>query len=276
MKVRVEGRLNLLSGHYSDIIIEENRSNNFIVKARPDEKYIVQQLDDSYSHFDYSNLKDLEKIRKIIQFYLNNNTIFMLTSYGRLKNYSGHFQAINVYYDSLDGYQKKLVDTKALYFRICNKKLEDIMYKIIDKYEEDRIRHLYKIVDKKEIIINIDFNATSYYIDDDRAYITLKVKRLDDNIFVYENEKVFLNKLLTQFIKKYGYHQCLDIDINIMKLYAKNPKRTIIFNDELFSYVLSADREVFKMNRDYDNIAIGDYLSEFKENPNQPKIKIKN
>jgi len=127
MSVKFEGKINLLTGHYQDIIISENLKGDYRIKVIPDENYHIKELDDLYYHPNYDGLSDLEKLERIINSYLYHNTIFMITNKGKLKFHSGEYQAINAYYTFIDGYQSL---SKAMYFKLISEQLSRTCSKI--------------------------------------------------------------------------------------------------------------------------------------------------
>lgn len=263
MSVKFDGKINLLSGHYQDIIISENIKGNYCIKVTPNEIYHLKELDQLYSYPKYDGLSDLEKLEQIIDSYLYHNTIFMLTNYGRLKFHSGNYQAINAYHTFVDGYQSI---SRAMYLKLSNKQLSKVTNRIFRKYEEDRIRHLDKILKCQKIEISLSGNSTSYFINHEEAYIDLFSSR-DDNFKLHplKSELKFLKALLIEFIKKNGYHVAYDRNDRVF-LHEGEYHNLMELEDCLMPYILQAQSKIYHMEQEqYHNITIEEYLCLFNQ-----------
>lgn len=260
MTVRIDGKINLLSGHYQDIIISENQFGNFQIKVTPNQLYSVNKLDTAYSHIDYTHDKDLDKVRKIIDYYLNNNTIFMITDRGKLKNHSGYYQAVNAYNTFINGY---MGISKALYLRIVNQEFQTEYEKIIDnQYQEDRIRHLKQILDCSSISIDLSLHTSSYYIKGRKAYIHLMSEYNKDNhsLTPIQKECQFLEQLLLEF-SKYNSYLISSNKNETLTLHTDNYAKEIILDDALMPHILNVKNHLYKMNFNFSNMTIQEYTS---------------
>lgn len=267
MSVKVSGKNELLSGHYQDIIISKNSSGDFQVKIRGNELYERfynnDELDNDYIHFNYNAKTDEEKINNIIEYYLNNNTIFMISESGELKYHSGEYSALNAYYTYTEGY---VPVAPALYLK--NSKTFNKTYdnkKLVQKYSEDRIRHLDKILKCKEIIIDINFRTSSYYIKRDKAYINVacKHKKHKFGIIPFASEIEFLKQLIIEFLRQNEVNENnVYYPDNTVEIHNDDYSKKIIFNDNLMDYVLDARNEYYRSNKELDNITIDEYMKE--------------
>lgn len=261
MSVKIIGKKELLAGQYQDIIIIENEQGNFNIKTRPHKLFKVNELDGSYKHVKLEGT-DIEKINRVMDYYMNNNTIFMITQNGRLKNYSGESVGINAYYSYIDGY---IDAAPALYLKVRNKLIENKIAKLVQKYKEDRIRHLDKILDCKKIIVNIDFKTSSYYINGDTAYVHL-LSRIKENDFKLEclpSETTFLEQLLFEFLKQNRVTgNNMWYPNNGIEIHSDDYKKTMELADDLYKYIISAKNEYYRYCQELENITIDEYIKE--------------
>lgn len=263
MSVRIDGKMNLLSGHYQDIVVSENTKDHYCIKVTPNQMYHVRKLDDTFSYPNYDGISDLEKIRSMIDSYLYNNTIFMLTNNGKVKYHSGSYLAINAYDTWIDGCKSI---SRAMYLKIITQELTDTFQKITKKYEEDRIRHFNQILNCREIFISLSLQTTSYYIDDNKAYINLlcSLNLSDFKTSLPNMEVKFLEELLIEFIRNNGY-SCNAYGNCTIELHNCDYSKTIELDDHLMSYVLEVCNKLYKMRQEYHNITIEEYLSSLNE-----------
>ncbi len=257
MSVTFAGKINLLSGHYQDIVIREKAKNNFFIKITPNKFYHVRELDKSYHHLTYDNLSDSEKINQVIDSYFYHNTIFMIANSGRVKKHTGEYKALNAYPTIINGYQST---ARALYFKVADEKLAEVLNKAITKYQEDRIRHSDQILKCKVIVVDLSSQITSYIIKEDEAYLTL-FSNLDKECNKHPSnpEISFLKMLLINFIKKHGKH--ISYESEKIILYSEDYLKRLEIEASLFSYLLQAENEVYFMNQEQCyNMTIEEYL----------------
>lgn len=245
MSVKLNGRVNLLSGHYQDIIIKEDKDRKYMVNVTPNKLYSVQKLDDTYNHFDYRGINDQIEIKKIVDYYLDNNTIFTLNDGNKLNR----------------NREKKVNEnnfSRSLYLKINDDEMVEINKRIINKYKEDRIRYLDKILNCEVICVNLSETISEYYIENNRAYITLAINSYDQK-FNYD-EKKFLETLIFEYLK---YNE---IKSNNTKYY---PELIALYNDFLdkimiipsncLSILTEAKNKNHRYNKELDNMTINDY-----------------
>lgn len=261
MSVKVMGKKELLAGQYQDIIISENKQGNFYIKARPHKLFKVNELDESYKHIKLEGT-DIEKINQVMDYYMNNNTIFMITQNGRLKNYSGESVGINAYYSYIDGY---IDAAPALYLKVRNKLIEKKYIELINKYKEDRIRHLNKILNCKKIYVKLDLRTSSYYINGDKAYVHL-LSRIKENNFELEclpSESAFLEQLLFEFLKQNKVTgNNMWYPNNMIEIHSDDYKKTMELADDLYKYIIDAKNEYYRYCQELENITIDEYIKE--------------
>lgn len=261
MSVKIMGKKELLAGQYQDIIISENEQGNFNIKVRPHELFKVRELDDSYRHIEIQGT-DIEKINQVMDYYMNNNTIFMVTQNGRLRNYSGEFVGINAYDTFINGYVSV---GPALYLKVQNKHLEKKYIELINKYKEDRIRHLNKILNCKKIYVKLDLRTSSYYINGDKAYVHL-LSRIKENNFELEclpSEIVFLEQLLFEFLKQNRVTgNNMWYPNNMIEIHSDDYKKTMELADDLYKYIIDAKNECYRYRQELENITIDEYMEE--------------
>ncbi len=264
MSIKFDGKINFLSGHYQDIIITENKEENYRIRITPNNIYSVKELDKLYNHEKYNGLTDIEKLERIIDSYLYHNTIFMITNYGRLKYHSGYYQALNAYYTFIDGYKSL---SRSMYFQLRSRKIDSIEKKVVKKYAEDRIKHLSKMLKSRKVKICLSCNSSCYIINDDDIYIELFSKNDNEfNLQPLEFEIKFLKTLLTEFIKKNGAKVAYDRDEKVI-LHDKKYNTIIELEHCLTQYILQSQLEIYNAKKQhFHNITIDEYLSSLKKN----------
>lgn len=198
--VKIIGKTYLLSGFYSEIIIYEN-NGDFRVKVNPDERIKVKKLDKAYNHLDLSGLSDIEIIKTIIDYYLRNNTISIISNYSRKRGYSLDFKSLNANISLLDNYSKNY--GRALYFNLSNEELSEDIDKMLFKYKEDRIKKIDDILNSNNIVIQSSPFTSMYKIEDKETFIEV-LSQKNENFEVNSNEKEFIKDLLLEFMKRYG------------------------------------------------------------------------
>jgi len=261
MSVKIMGKKELLTGQYQDIIISENEQGNFNIKARPHKLFKVNELDTTYQHIKLEGT-DIEKINQVMDYYMNNNTIFMITQNGRLKNYSGESIGVNAYYSFIDG----LVDAApALYLKVQNKLIEKKYIELVNKYREDRIRHLDKILNCKKIYVNLDLRTSSYYINRDTAYIHLlcRIKENSFDLEIHPSEIPLLEQLLFEFYKvnKITNHSMYAPN-NMVEIHSDDYKKIMEVDDKLYKYIIGALDKYTIYRQEMKNITIDEYMEE--------------
>lgn len=260
MSVKFKGITNLLTGFYKDIVINET-DTNINIKINPD-KLSPSTLDEAFYHTDYSSLSDDMKVKTIIDSFLNNNNIHIVTSLGKLKHRTNQYFAVNAYETYIDGLK---THTRALYLNLHKKELKDEYKRIILKYEEDRIRHLDEILKCRTIKILPDTKMSAYIIDGDTALITLisdinPNRKYLEKVKPLRREDKFLKEILMSFYKKNGLVSGTSHgDFNI-ELYGEN--QTIIMDDRFMKCLYDAYDTYEKLSKDIKTITIDEYLKE--------------
>lgn len=270
MCVKVMGKKELLAGQYQDIIISENEQGDFNIKARPHELFKVSKLDDSYNHIKIEGT-DIEKISRVIDYYMNNNTIFMITQNGRLRNHSGKFVGINAYDTFINGY---VAVGPALYLKVQNKLLEKKYIQLVAKYREDRIRHLDKILNCKKIYIRHDLSTSGYYIKGDTACIDLLsiIKKMEFGLECLPSDIEFLKVLLFEFLKRNKVTgNNMWYPNNMIEIHSDDYKKTIELDDRLYKYIIEAKNEYYRYRQEMKNITIDEYMKEKEKTLNLVK-----
>lgn len=264
MSLRINGRINLLSGHYQDIIISENDNEDFSINVSPDKLQEIEKLDNSYNHINYNGMNDKEKINTIIDYYLNNNNIFMYTTKGHLKYHYSSYCGINAYNTLIDGYKSI---SKALYLKLDNNDFSEAYKKIINKYKEDRIRCLDKILNCNKITVSLDSRTSSYYIANDQAYISLlsQINPMKFGLVPLGSENDFFKSLVLEFYKLNGSDNIRTAyPDGTIELYSSNYRKLLTIDSQLFKKVLEIKDEYDKVNKELDNVSIEDYQKTIK------------
>jgi hypothetical protein len=276
MSVQITGKNNLLSGHYNDIVISENKNGNFQVKATPNQ-FSKDTLDDAYSHLNFQGLSDEDKIKKIIEYYLNNNTIFILSSKGKVKNHSGYYQGVNAYPNIIQNYESF---NSALYLKLYDKKFIESYKQIEQHYDNDRIRYLDKILSCSVINVDCGNNDSWYLFDKATAYIGISASiTRDDKCVIPVNEKQFLKKLIYEYIKINHLHiyrqpHCFKPYPNIelyhlekIELYNNNHSQVMYLNakfSDILSEVQDEIEDSLKDNYNFRDLTIDEYIKYLK------------
>lgn len=264
MSVRINGRINLLSGHYQDIIISEYEDEDFSIKVTPDKLQQIDKLDNSYSHINYNGIRDKDKVNTIVDYYLNNNNIFMYTIRGHLKYHYSDYCGVNAYNTLIDGYRSV---SKALYLKLDNNDFSEIFKKITNKYKEDRIRYLDKLLNCNKITVSLDLRTSSYYISNNQAYISLlsQVNPMKYGMVPIGSENDFLKLLVLEFYKINGSDNVRTrYPDETVEIYSNDCRKVLTADRQLFKKMLEIKNEYDKTIKELDNVSIEEYQKTIK------------
>ena len=148
--------------------------------------------------------------------------------------------------------------SRSLYLKINDDEIEEINKKIINKYKEDRIRYLDKILNCEVICVNLSETISEYYIENNKAYITLLINSYDQK-FSYD-EKKFLETLIFEYLK---YNKIKSNNTKyypeLIALYSDFLNNIMIIPINCLSVLIEAKNKNYRYNKELDNMTINDY-----------------
>lgn len=267
MSVRINGINNLLSGFYDSIIIRESRVNgNFNINVKPCSFYRINELDNNYSHITFDGLTDIEKIKKILEYYIYNNDICILDDNASVKGYGGRFIAINAYKTLIDG---NLPYGRALFLDVNNQEIKSLILSILDNYNENRMRRLNDIINCNAIYVTLNYKGASYFIKNNKAYINLNNLSNSNlpSISLSQEDLDFFKILVYEFYRVNNVPKSCLYTIygnDTLELYDKEYKHSLTFDNQLFSLANDARSCFYQDTKELDNITIDEYLAQSK------------